>query len=135
MYGEGQRCLRTLPCPSLRRRHHSIVAAPCFFVVYRAIAALNLCVLPLTIGAVFETLAASPPRRFETAVIAEPDNPPRRKSKGPDSGMMLGPGIGGETLDCLLRRFALDVLAPTLAVPLVRARADIFHRAPRVLAA
>src|SRR5215469_15190858 len=99
MYGEGQRCLSILPCPSLCRRHHSIVAAPCFFLIDGAIAALNLCVLPLTIGAVSKTLAALPPRRFKSAVIAEPDNPPLPQNKGPDSGMILGPSGCGEALD------------------------------------
>jgi len=135
MYGEGQRRLSALPCPSLCRRHHSIVAAPCFLVVYRAGAPLNFSVAPLTVSAESKTLAASPPRRFEAAVIAEPDNPPRRKSKGPDSGMIRGPSGRGEATDILLRSFVLDVFAPTLAVPFVGTHADVFHGAPRVLAA
>src|SRR5215469_121184 len=135
MYGEGQRCLRTLPCPSLCRRLHSIVAAPCFLVVYRAGAPLNFSVAALTVSTESKTLTASPPRRLEAAVIAEPDNPPRRKSKGPDSGMIRGSSGRGEATDILLRRFMLDVFAPTLAVPGVRTSANVFHRAPRVLSA
>lgn len=133
MYGKGQRWLNTLPCPFHAADCHSVGRGPLFFRFDSDAAPLNLKMAALTVGAIFETLAALPPAGLETTVRTEPASPPR-PNKGPDSGMTPGPfGVCGEGADLHLGSFAADVLAPTLAVPGVRTRALVFHRAPSVV--
>lgn len=134
MYGKGQRCLNTLPCPFHAVGDHSIVTAPCYFPSYRELATLDFSMLAFTIGAVPKSLAASPPLALEATVVADPDPHPARQGAGLWNELQPLRRGCGEVKQSFFRRPAILIFFPTLAVPGVGTPTHIFHRAPCMMA-